>query len=193
VRIQGRLVYTNNGVSGAFRGFGAVQVQFALEQQMDRLAACAGLDPAEFRASNLAAPDEPGPLGQQVVPFDGPQRALDVARAHVLWQGPHQWRSDGRFHHGVGLALVHRSDGFGKGGPSAARLVLALAEDGAIELRCGLHRTGTELGRRDPRLCRQHLGCAPDDVRPVLGDTRCTPDSGPVAASRAAPRWSGAR
>jgi CO/xanthine dehydrogenase Mo-binding subunit len=27
--------YTNNGIAGAFRGFGAVQVQFALEQQMD--------------------------------------------------------------------------------------------------------------------------------------------------------------
>jgi CO/xanthine dehydrogenase Mo-binding subunit len=186
VRIQGRLVYTNNGVSGAFRGFGAVQVQFALEQQMDRLAACAGLDPAEFRARNLAGPDEPGPLGQQVVPFDGPQRALDVARAHVLWQGPHHWRStDGRFHHGVGLALVHRSDGFGKGGPSGGRLVLALAEDGAIELRCGLTELGQNLVGVIRSLCRQHLGCSPDDVRPVLGDTRCTPDSGPVAASRA--------
>lgn len=185
VRIQGRLAYTNNGVAGAFRGFGAVQVQFALEQQMDRLAACAGLDPAQFRAQNLAAPEEPGPLGQQVVPFDGPQRALDVACAQPLWQGPHHWRSaDGRYHHGVGLALVHRSDGFGKGGPSGGRLVLALAEDGAIELRCSLTELGQNLLGVIRSLCRQHLGCAPDDVRPVLGDTRCTPDSGPVAASR---------
>lgn len=186
VRIQGRLAYTNNGVAGAFRGFGAVQVQFALEQQMDRLAARAGLDPAQFRAQNLVAPEEPGPLGQQVVPFDGPQRALDVARAQPLWRGPHHWRSaDGRYHHGVGLALVHRSDGFGKGGPSGGRLVLALAEDGAIELRCGFTELGQNLVGAIRSLCCQHLDCAPDDVRPVLGDTRRTPDSGPVAASRA--------
>ena len=186
VAIQARLAYTNNGVAGAFRGFGAVQVQYALEQQIDRLAACAGLDGAAFRALNLAAPEAPGPLGQQLVPFDGPQRALDVARTQPLWQGPHHWHSgDGRYHHGVGLALVHRSDGFGKGGPSGGRLALALAADGAIELRCGFTELGQNLVGAIRNLCAQHLGCDPDDVRPVLGDTRCTPDSGPVAASRA--------
>lgn len=186
VRLHARLAYTNNGIAGAFRGFGAVQVQFALEQQIDRLAARAGLDPAAFRARNLAASDAPGPLGQQVVPFDGPQRALDVARTQPLWQGPRHWRSaDGRWHHGVGLALVHRSDGFGKGGPSGGRLELALAADGAVELRCGFTELGQNLVGAIRSLCSQHLGCGPDDVRPVLGDTRCTPDSGPVAASRA--------
>jgi CO/xanthine dehydrogenase Mo-binding subunit len=45
VQISARLAYTNNGVAGAFRGFGAVQVRYALEQQMDRLAARVGLAP----------------------------------------------------------------------------------------------------------------------------------------------------
>ncbi len=35
---SGRLAYTNNGVCGAFRGFGANQMAFAVECQMDRLA-----------------------------------------------------------------------------------------------------------------------------------------------------------
>ncbi len=39
VRTSGRLAYTNNGVCGAFRGFGANQMAFAVECQMDRLAA----------------------------------------------------------------------------------------------------------------------------------------------------------
>lgn len=186
VRIDARLAYTNNGVAGAFRGFGATQVQFALEQQMDRLAARAGLDPAHLRALNLAEPDAPGPLGQEVVPFDGPHRALDVARRQLLWQGPRRWQSqDGRYLHGVGLALVHRSDGFGKGGPSGSRMTLLLAEDGAIELRCGFTELGQNLVGAMRQLCARHLGCAPDDVRPVLGDTARTPDSGAVAASRA--------
>ena len=139
-----RLAYTNNGIAGAFRGFGAVQVQFALEQQMDRLAALVGMTADAFRALNLAAPEVPGPLGQHVVPFDGAQRALDVARQQALWRGPHRWASaDGRHLHGVGLTLIHRSDGFGKGGPSDCRMELALAADGAIELRCSF----TELGQ----------------------------------------------
>ncbi|QIL79922.1 molybdopterin-dependent oxidoreductase [Diaphorobacter sp. HDW4A] len=186
VQIHARLAYTNNGIAGAFRGFGAVQVQFALEQHMDRLAALAQMSPGAFRALNLATPDAPGPLGQQLVAFDGPQRALDVAMQQPLWQRPHQWRSaDGRYLHGIGLALIHRSDGFGKGGPSESRMQLALAEDGKVELRCGFTELGQNLCGAIRNLCVQHLACAPDDVRPVLGDTAFTPDSGPVAASRA--------
>ena len=189
VDIAGRLAYTNNGVAGAFRGFGAVQVQFALEQQIDRLALASGLDPAVFRAQNLKPVDAPGPLGQIVLPFDGPQRALAALVQHPLWTshpqrhwsaGPH-----GRYRHGIGLALVHRSDGFGKGFPFGCRMELALAEDGAIELRSGFTELGQNLLAAVRNTCMRFLHCGADDVRPVLGDTRCTPDSGPVAASRA--------
>ena len=186
LNLSARLAYTNNGIAGAFRGFGAVQVQFALEQQIDRLAALAGMTADAFRARNLAPPDAPGPLGQYVVPFDGAQRALDVACQQDLWRGPHRWASgNGRHLHGVGLALIHRSDGFGKGGPSDCRMELALATDGAIELRCGFTELGQNLVGAIQSLGAQYLGCAAADIRPVLGDTRLTPDSGPVAASRA--------
>ncbi|WKL17002.1 molybdopterin-dependent oxidoreductase [Comamonas testosteroni] len=184
--LSARLAYTNNGIAGAFRGFGAVQVQFALEQQMDRLAALVGMTADAFRTLNLSAPEAPGPLGQHVVPFDGAQRALDVARQQALWRGPHRWASaDGRHLHGVGLTLIHRSDGFGKGGPSDCRMELALAADGAIELRCGFTELGQNLVGTIQSLGARYLGCAADAIRPVLGDTRLTPDSGPVAASRA--------
>ncbi len=184
VSLRGRLVYTNNGIAGAFRGFGAVQVQFALERQMDVLAAHAGLDPLAFRALNLAAPDAPGPLGQQVLPFDGPARALDVLRTHPLWTAPRS-HTDGRYLYGTGLALVHRSDGFGKGGPNTGRVVLGLAADGKIELRTGFTEMGQNLVGAIHALAASALGCAEDDVRPVIGDTAHTPDSGPTAASRA--------
>lgn len=38
-QVHGRLLYTNNGVAGAFRGFGGNQATFAVESQMDALAA----------------------------------------------------------------------------------------------------------------------------------------------------------
>ena len=189
VDIAGRLAYTNNGVAGAFRGFGAVQLQFALEQQIDRLARSAGVDAAQFRAQNLKPADAPGPLGQTVVPFDGPQRALAALVQHPLLTGhPARHWSDGphgRYRHGIGLALVHRSDGFGKGFPFGCRMELALAADGAIELRSGFTELGQNLLSAVRNTCMHFLHCSAQDLRPVLGDTRCTPDSGPVAASRA--------
>lgn len=184
VSIEGRLAYTNNGIAGAFRGFGAVQVQFALEQQIEQLASATGVDSAEFRRMNLEAPSGPGPLGQIVAPFDGPARALDAVAAHALWQGPRRWTA-GRWRHAVGLALVHRSDGFGRGGPNGTKLVLALAADGAIEIRTGFTELGQNLVGSIRSLAVRWLGCNPADVRAVIGDSALTPDAGPVAASRA--------
>lgn len=183
VAIEARLAYTNNGIAGAFRGFGAVQTQVALEQQIEQLALACGMDAGEFRSINLAAPDAPGPLGQVVAPFDGPQRALDVIRAHPLWLGRRRWR-EGRWQRGVGLALVHRSDGFGRGGPNGTQFALALAVDGRIELRSSFTELGQNLVGALQALMVQQLSCAETDVRPVLGDSALAPDSGPVAASR---------
>jgi len=184
VEVTSRLAYTNNGIAGAFRGFGAVQVQFALEQQVDRLARAAGMDGAAFRRLNLQAPDGPGPLGQAVAPFDGAALALAAVERHPLWRERRRTH-DGRWHRGVGLALVHRSDGFGRGGPNASRMVLALAPDGKIELRAGFTELGQNLLGTMSALMQRMLGCAAGDVRPVIGDSNRTPDSGPVAASRA--------
>lgn len=183
VALESRLVYTNNGIAGAFRGFGAVQVQFALEQQIEQLAALARIDPLEFRRANLKRPDDRGPVGQVVVPFDGAARALDVISRHALWQGPRRWRDD-RYLHGVGLALIQRSDGYGRGGPNGARLALALAADGRIELRASFSELGQNLVGSICQLMALQLGCDVGDVRPVVGDSML-PNSGAAAASRA--------
>ena len=50
--IESHMLYTNNPPCGAMRGFGAVQVCFAHETQMDRLARELGMDPLELRTKN---------------------------------------------------------------------------------------------------------------------------------------------
>ncbi len=53
VDVAGTVVYTNNVPSGAFRGFGAPQAQFASEVMMTRLAHALGIDPVELRRRNI--------------------------------------------------------------------------------------------------------------------------------------------
>ena len=65
-RIDSYVVYTNNPPCGAMRGFGAVQVAFAHEAQMDRLAAALGMDPVDLRILNAMGPDSRMPTGQRV-------------------------------------------------------------------------------------------------------------------------------
>ena len=64
VWIDGYLVYTNNNVAGAMRGFGVPQLGFAYESHTDSVAAAVGMDPVTFRLKNLIRDGDPLPTGQ---------------------------------------------------------------------------------------------------------------------------------
>jgi xanthine dehydrogenase D subunit len=59
-------VRTNNPPCGAMRGFGAVQVAFAHEAQMDLLADACAVDPIELRLLNALAPGDELLTGQRI-------------------------------------------------------------------------------------------------------------------------------
>jgi xanthine dehydrogenase D subunit len=71
-------VRTNNPPCGAMRGFGAVQVAFAHEAQMDRLAAACVVDPVELRLRNALAPGDELLTGQRIT---GTLPVAEVIRA----------------------------------------------------------------------------------------------------------------
>jgi CO/xanthine dehydrogenase Mo-binding subunit len=64
--LQGTAVYTNNPPCGAMRGFGAPQVCFAHEANLDRLARELGLDPVELRLRNVLERGSVLPTGQVI-------------------------------------------------------------------------------------------------------------------------------
>ncbi len=73
VRLEGRCVYTNTPIAGAFRGYGVVQTYYALDIQMDEAAERLGYLP------------ENGPLYTDMTPmgllqFFGSARGLSSAR-----------------------------------------------------------------------------------------------------------------
>lgn len=64
VKIDGYLVYTNNKVAGAMRGFGVPQLGFAYECHTDTVAEHIGMDPLEFRLKNIIVDGATLPTGQ---------------------------------------------------------------------------------------------------------------------------------
>ncbi|SDX95891.1 nicotinate dehydrogenase large molybdopterin subunit NdhL [Eubacterium barkeri] len=52
VRVDAKFVYTNNPMSGAFRGFGVPQASVCHEGQMNALAKALGMDPIDIRILN---------------------------------------------------------------------------------------------------------------------------------------------
>jgi putative selenate reductase molybdopterin-binding subunit len=55
----GFAVYTNTVPSGAFRGYGATQLAFAIESAVDELARKLGIDPFTMRRTNMIRPRDP--------------------------------------------------------------------------------------------------------------------------------------
>jgi CO/xanthine dehydrogenase Mo-binding subunit len=63
-RVNGYVVYTNNPVSGAMRGFGVPQVGFAYEVHMNSIAKRIGIDQVEIRMKNILKDNDMLPVGQ---------------------------------------------------------------------------------------------------------------------------------
>jgi len=58
-KVDGQVVYTNTMPSGAFRGYGLSQANFAIESAIDELARQLGVDPFAFRRLNVVKPGDP--------------------------------------------------------------------------------------------------------------------------------------
>ncbi|HEY4334042.1 MAG TPA: molybdopterin cofactor-binding domain-containing protein, partial [Ilumatobacteraceae bacterium] len=81
VEIVAESVYTNNPVSGAMRGFGAVQACFGIESTMDVLAARLSMDPIELRRRNALRTGDRFPTSGQLIV--GPAPVLELIDACV--------------------------------------------------------------------------------------------------------------
>jgi CO/xanthine dehydrogenase Mo-binding subunit len=173
VRVEGTVVYTNNPPCGAMRGFGAPQVCFAHEAQMDKLARELGLDPVELRLRNALATGSVLPTGQ-VVTGSAPVREL-IERCTALplpETEPEQGRGvmsypggAGNVTHGeglkrgVGLAVGYKNLAFSEGfdDSATARVTLARSPDGpeaeihtaAVEMGQGLYTFLTQVVRTE--------------------------------------------
>jgi nicotinate dehydrogenase large molybdopterin subunit len=70
-------VYTNNPISGAFRGFGVFQAAIVHEAQIDELAEKLGIDPLEFRLMNCLRPGLTFSTGQVMTSACGAAATLE--------------------------------------------------------------------------------------------------------------------
>lgn len=189
IAVNSVCVYTNNGVSGEFRGFGGNQAIFALEGQIDRLAEMAGLDPWEMRRRNLREFGDPGPLGQPIAPTDGARqvwKALEASRLMAERKGgPVRGARDPWTVTGIGAAIAMHGAGLGFGIPDPAGGRLQLAPDGRIEAVFGYEEFGQGLIATMEQMLVELYGFSAEDLRIIIGDTDVVPDSGSSTASRA--------
>jgi len=191
--VHGLGVRTNNPPCGAMRGFGAVQVCFAHEGQMDKLAAACGLDPVELRLRNALAPGDRLLTGQTIdgtlpvaaciraaaaLPMPPPLSLLDDPMTRPGGAGRTADAADVR--RGVGFAVGFKNlmyaEGYMDGSAARCRLV-----DGLATVTCAAAEVGQGFVTLAQQIARTVLGV--EDVLLAPADTSIG-SAGSSSASR---------
>jgi CO/xanthine dehydrogenase Mo-binding subunit len=193
--IESLCVYTNNPPCGAMRGFGAVQVCFAHEAQMDKLAAALDIDPIELRLRNALAPGDSLPTGQRItgsLPVADVIRraaALTVPDAEELPRDPlrlpggsgNTTRGEG-VQRGVGFAVGFKNIGYSEGFDDYTAARVRLFENGSAEVHCAAAEVGQGVAGVILQVARTELGT--EEVTLAPHTTATVGSAGSASASR---------
>jgi CO/xanthine dehydrogenase Mo-binding subunit len=208
VRIRARAARTNTPPNGAFRGFGAPQVQFAAETQLNRIAETLDLSPLEIRRRNVYQVGDTTPTGQilrdsvageevleraaEAGEFERLRARYDTARngrdGSPIVPGSPMRTSREQLASGIGLALAWHGAGFtGSGEVKLASVAsIELTAEGAIRILTASTEMGQGTKTIFPQLVAEALDVPIDEVDLAPTDTAFVPDSGPTVASRTA-------
>ena len=183
-KFDATVVYTNMQPSGAYRGFGATQGQFAVETTVNELAEQLGRDPVELREQNMVRE------GMTMPAYFGEVAnacALDRCLAHCRdmfdWEAKYPVRDMGNGKvraAGVGMSM----QGSGISGVDVGSVTVRLNDDGTYMLVIGAADMGTGCDTILAQMVAEHMDCSVDDVSVLGADTDASPyDSGSYASS----------
>ena len=185
VDVETHCVYTNNPFSGAMRGFGTPQMAIAHESQMDLLAQELEIDPLEMRQINALQTGSVTATGQKLTASVGISECLDAIRPHYE-KARSQWckEPDHTFlKKGVGVGCMWYGIGnTGVQNPSTARITMD--RNGGVTLFTGCAELGQGSTTVLAQIAAETLGLAPEAIRMVVADTKCTTNAGATSASR---------
>ncbi len=181
VRVRARAVYTNHPPCSAMRGFGAMQVVFGCEAQIDELARRLDLAPDEIRRRNAIREGDRLPVGQQIVTPIWLGETIDqVLRA----AGPRPEPSRPQCRVGRGIASNLQPYGRLVWLQDTAAAWIGFQFDGSVTVRCGVPDIGGGQAASLGQIAAEVLGVDPARVHVHFGDSARTPLAGTSTATR---------
>jgi xanthine dehydrogenase molybdenum-binding subunit len=176
VRLEGRCVYTNSPIAGAFRGYGCVQTYYGLDIQMDEAAEKLGIDPAELKLRNAVRTGDLAPSNHPVVGH-GLEDCIRRGIAEVDWVAlrARSRAGEGVVKHGWGIGCeMHGSSAY-PGIKEQGNAIVKMNEDGSVVLMTGTAGLGTGAHTALAQIVAEELGVRFDDVSVMHGDTNVVP------------------
>jgi CO/xanthine dehydrogenase Mo-binding subunit len=179
--------YTNNNYTGAMRGFGSPQVNFAIESMMDELAEHVRMTPLEVRLKNGFENYAVTATGQKLNHTVSLKQVLREAAQAIDYEK--KWREyrgvkEGEKKRGVGLACSYRGVSLGAEGADAAETIVSVQTDGSVIVSSGVTDMGQGAQTQMSQIAAEVLGISMDRIQFLNTNTSRVADSGPTVASR---------
>ena len=175
VDLEGRCIYTNSPIAGAYRGFGVLQATYALDIQMDEAAEKLGMDPAELKLKNAVREGDWAPSGHPVHGHGLPD-CVRRGMQEVDWGALRtRVRDTGVVRRGWGMACEMHGSGAQPAIKEQGNAIVRMNEDGGVVLFTGTSNLGTGAHTTLAQIVAEEIGLAFESVSVVHGDTAITP------------------
>ena len=175
IHLEGRAIYTNTPIAGAFRGYGVVQTYFAIDLQVDEAAEKLGFDPAEFKLKNAVREGDIAPSNHPIVGHgleDCIRRGMAESDWYTVRKAP---KGDGVKRRGWGIGCeMHGSSAY-PGIKEQGNAIVKMNEDGTVTLLTGTAGLGTGAHTALSQIVAEELGVPFEDIAVVQGDTDVVP------------------
>jgi len=193
VKFSGDVVYTNTTPAGAFRGYGAIQGNFALESAVTEMANIIDMDPIEFRRKNMIKENETSKIFEvmgegtegtaQMIESCKLEECIQVVKEKIKWNEKYPFvEVDEKTVRSVGLAIAMQGSGIPYIDMGSA--VLKLNDDGFFNLQVGATDLGTGSDTVLAQIAAEVLEVSTDKIIVYSSDTDQTPyDVGAYASS----------
>lgn len=177
-------VFTNNPYSTAMRGFGAPQVHFAMEGQVDELATILNVNPIEIRRINMLNAGDKTIFGQEI------KESMGIGISECLTLVEQELKKDSliqqtnnSIQRGKGIAAFM----YGIGMPIASEGALCyinILPDGSVHAAVSTSEMGQGSNTVYAQIIAETLHVDINRIYISYSDTYITPNSGPTVASR---------
>lgn len=176
IHLEGRCVYTNSPIAGAFRGYGVVQTYYALDIQMDEAAERLGMDPLELKLKNAVREGDIAPSNHPLIGH-GLEDCIKKGREVTGWDKLRKRKRNlsGPMRNGWGIGCeMHGSSAY-PGIKEQGNAIVKMNEDGSVVLLTGTAGLGTGAHTALAQIVAAELGVNFDAVSVVHGDTDVVP------------------
>ncbi|NJK79288.1 MAG: xanthine dehydrogenase family protein [Chloroflexaceae bacterium] len=179
--------YTNNLPTGAFRGFGAPQAQFAAEMMITKLAHALGIDPLDMRRRNIYREGGTEPTQVTLPPGVSALPVLERCIAEAHTRMGHEPPAAPYLRRGIGIAAGIKNLGYSFGYPEQATAAVELYGDASINravVRVGAAEVGQGTHTALRQIAAEVLQVPFERIEMICDDSSAAPNAGSASASR---------